>query len=137
MVNIPPYHSLTSPWMRLTSCISFGSHASHEVHMPCSFQIICQGMPQRPPRGQARQCSGSVIDAWGNKGSCRQDKRMVPSLLIVQLTSGTYGPCRGQQVQAGNNNWLKLKQHVLPFELGQSQGMGPCLQMTCIGYVWL
>ncbi len=67
-------------------------------------------MPQQPPGGQARQCSGSKcfvsLEAWGNEGFCRQDKQMVPFLLMVLLTSGAYGSCRGQQYQVGKDGAL-------------------------------
>jgi hypothetical protein len=76
--------------------------------MCCSLQNILPGTSQRPPGGQAGQCSicAGVVFAsnWDNPGQSRgQDAEMVPSGSIDLLTSGTYGSCEGQRYQVDND----------------------------------
>ncbi len=96
------------------------SHAFHEVHMCCSLQNILPSTSQRPPGGQAGQCSActGVICAsnWDSPGWSRgQDAEMVSSGSIDLLTSGTYGSCGGQLYQDNNNgaSWCLLVLLVL------------------------
>jgi hypothetical protein len=78
------------------------------VHMCCSLQNILPGTSQRPPGGQAGQCSAcaGVVFASNqdNPGQSRgQDAKMVPSGSIDLLTSGTYGSCGGRRYQDNND----------------------------------
>ncbi len=89
-------------FLHITSCVLGGapqatypfvrlSHTFHEVHMCCSLQNILPGTSQRPPGGQAGQCSAcaGVVCASNRDSSgrsCRQDAGS-----IDLLTSGIYG----------------------------------------------
>jgi hypothetical protein len=84
------------------------SHAFPEVHMCCSLQNILPGTSQRPPGGQAGQCSacaghGCSSNHHSPGGSHGQYAEMVSSGSIDLLTSGTYGSHGGQLYQDNNN----------------------------------
>jgi hypothetical protein len=106
-------------FLHITSCVLGGtpqgtypfvrlSQAFHEVHMCCSLQNILPGTSQRPPEGQAGQCSvcAGVVCASNRDSSgqsCGQDAETVPSGSIDLLTSGIYGSCRGRLYQDNND----------------------------------
>jgi hypothetical protein len=106
-------------FLHITSCVLGGtpqatypfvrlSHAFHEVNMYCSLQNILPGTSQRPPGGEAEQCSAcaGVVCASNRDSSGQsrgQDAEMVPSGSIDLLTSGIYGSRGGGLYQDDNN----------------------------------